>query len=191
MSMATKSIISYLPIRARTKRTRSSIACINPNLWNACATTATSPNQGGVLGSEVRAAWMWTEESVMAVSSLSQTPSDRSPLLRKTHFCRSCQFLDDLPPLGPRSITRCVSRGEVIPRPLVAGNAASLFLAPTFNRGSLTFLARMLEYWDSLKLKTRSGSHETRFPGSVCWLLRISVLEQAARRGKVEPGEIA
>jgi carboxylesterase type B len=26
---------------------------------------------------------------------------------------------------------------------------------------------------------------------SLCWLLRISVLEQATRRGKVEPGEVA
>ena len=48
----------------------------------------------------------------MAVSSLSPTPSGQFPLLRKTHFYRFCQFLDDLPSLDLFYATRCVSRGR-------------------------------------------------------------------------------
>jgi hypothetical protein len=43
MSIAVKSISSYLPIRARTNRTRSWMALRTPYRWSACATTATSP----------------------------------------------------------------------------------------------------------------------------------------------------
>ena len=85
MSMATKSISSYLPIRARTNRTRSSMALRIPCRWSACVTTTTSPNQDGVLGVFVGSTWIWTTESVIFLSSLSHSFS-----LRKTHFCRLC-----------------------------------------------------------------------------------------------------
>jgi hypothetical protein len=56
MSIAAKSSSSYLPIRARTNRTRSFMAPRTPYRWSACATTATSPNQDGVLGESVGSA---------------------------------------------------------------------------------------------------------------------------------------
>jgi hypothetical protein len=103
MSMATKSISSYLPIRARTNRTRSSMALRIPCRWSACVTTTTSPNQGGVLGVFVGSTWIWTTESVIFLSSLSHSFS-----LRMTHFCRLCSFFRAFSPLW---LTRCVSRG--------------------------------------------------------------------------------
>src|SRR5260221_5652127 len=42
---------------------------------------------------------MWTEGSVITVSSFSRTPSGHFPLLRKTHFCCFCQLLVDFPSL--------------------------------------------------------------------------------------------
>ena len=104
MSIAAKSISSYLPIRARTNRTRSFMAPRTPYRWSACATTATSPNQDGVLGEFVGSTWMWTTGSVIFLSSLSHSFS-----LRKTHFCRLCQFFRAF---SPSSLTRCVSRGS-------------------------------------------------------------------------------
>jgi hypothetical protein len=103
MSIAAKSISSYLPIRARTNRTRSWMALRTPYRWSACATTATSPNQDGVLGESVGSTWIWTTGSVIFLSSFSHSFS-----LRKTHFCRLCQFFRAF---SPSSLTRCVSRG--------------------------------------------------------------------------------
>src|SRR5215472_9999284 len=77
MSMATKSISSYLPIRPRTKRTRSWMALRTPYRWSACATTATSPNQDGVLGESVGSTWMWTTGSVIFLASPSHSFSRR------------------------------------------------------------------------------------------------------------------
>src|SRR6266480_2757972 len=104
MSIATKSISSYLPIRARTNRTRSWMALRTPYRWSACATTATSPNQDGVLGESVGSTWMWTTGSVIFLSSLSHSFS-----LRMTHSCRLCQFFRAF---SPSLLTRCVSRGQ-------------------------------------------------------------------------------
>src|SRR5258708_7357482 len=42
---------------------------------------------------------MWTEGSVLTVSSFPRTPSGHFPLLRKTHFCCFCQLLVDFPSL--------------------------------------------------------------------------------------------
>src|SRR5205807_5728685 len=84
-------------------RTRSWMALRTPYRWSACATTATSPNQDGVLGESVGSTWMWTTGSVIFLSSLSHSFS-----LRKTHFCRLCQFFRAF---SPSSLTRCVSRG--------------------------------------------------------------------------------
>src|SRR5258708_2786901 len=99
MSIATKSISSYLPIRARTNRTRSWLALRTPYRWSACATTATSPNQDGVLGEFVGSTWMWTTGSVIFLSSLSHSFS-----LRKTHFCRLCQFFRAFFPSSAHSL---------------------------------------------------------------------------------------
>src|SRR6266851_5126970 len=99
MSIATKSISSYLPIRARTNRTRSWMALRTPYRWSACATTATSPNQDGVLGEFVGSTWMWTTGSVIFLSSLSHSFS-----LRKTHFCRLCQFFRAFFPSSAHSL---------------------------------------------------------------------------------------
>src|SRR5260221_11971149 len=93
MSMATKSISSYLPIRARTNRTRSSIALSTPNRWRACATTTTSPNQEGMLGAFVGSTWIWMVGSVIFLSSFRTRF-----LFRKTHFCRLCQVLQAFSP---------------------------------------------------------------------------------------------
>src|SRR6266700_1115277 len=77
MSIAAKSISSYLPIRARTNRTRSFMAPRTPYRWSACATTATSPNQDGVLGESVGSTWMWATGSVIFLSSLSHSFSSQ------------------------------------------------------------------------------------------------------------------
>src|SRR5437763_10015688 len=82
------------------------MALRTPYRWSACATTATSPNQDGVLGESVGSTWMWTTGSVIFLSSLSHSFS-----LRKTHFCRLCQFFRAF---SPSSLTRCVSRGKYI-----------------------------------------------------------------------------
>src|SRR5215470_17006822 len=108
MSIATKSISSYLPIRARTNRTRSSIAFRSPCRWSACATTATSPNQGGVLGEFVGSTWMWTTGSVIFLFSLSHSFSSQED----TFLPSLPVFQGVLPLLAPSSLTRCVSRGR-------------------------------------------------------------------------------
>src|SRR6266851_2074177 len=77
MSIAAKSISSYLPIRARTNRTRSFMAPRTPYRWSACATTATSPIPDGVLGESVGSTWMWATGSVIFLSSLSHSFSSQ------------------------------------------------------------------------------------------------------------------